>query len=362
MTGIRHILCLTLLCCVMAMAHADGLVRWLEQEHDFGTIHEENGKVSCTMRMVNDGDSALIITHVRSSCGCTAAGYDKTPIAPGDTTAITITYNPAARPGEFVKDVFVYTNGMPRRSSLSIRGTVIAQPETLSERYPLSAGALRLSGANIPLGELVRGRHRSSYLTTLNSSTTDTLVVSVGEMHAYLSASASPDTLAPGKVGALTVHFDTRKGPQWGLNIDTLTVISEPLHPSATAVSGTTHIYVMAQVLDDFGQLTDKQRAEAPIIETSTDKLMFGSDALTATMTVSNSGKKPLELRRLWTSEPGVSIDCDKTRIKPGKSATVSVTVDPSHLSHSLLNGQMTIVSNSPSRQSIAVRLVGEFK
>ena len=138
--------CLTALMCTAMLAHADGIVRWLEMQHEFGTIHEEDGKVSCTMRLVNDGDSELIITQVRTSCGCTAAGYDKAPIAPGDTARITITYDPVARPGEFSKDVFVYTNGTPRRSGVSIHGVVIAQPETLSEFYPVAVGAMRKSG------------------------------------------------------------------------------------------------------------------------------------------------------------------------------------------------------------------------
>ena len=347
MTRLRHI-CLMALVCATLLAHADGIVRWLEMRHDFGTIHEEDGKVSCTMRLVNDGDSELIITQVRTSCGCTAAGYDKAPIAPGDTARITVTYDPVARPGEFNKDVFVYTNGSPRRSGVSIHGTVIAQPETLSEFYPVAAGAMRMTGASVPLGELTKGRKRSSYLTTVNTSTSDTLLVSVKGSQPHLKAAAAPDTLPPGKVGAVTVFFDTRLAPQWGLNIDTVTVITEPLHPSATAVAGTANVYVMAQVLDDFTQLTDKQRAEAPIIEVSTNKLMFTRDTLTASLTVTNAGQKPLELRRVWTAEPGMS-------------ATVTVTVDPSQLSQHLLNGRMTIVSNDPTRQSLTVRLVGEL-
>ena len=155
--------------------------------------------------------------------------------------------------------------------------------------------------------------------------------------------------------------FDTRQSQLWGLSIDTLTVITEPLHPSPTAVAGTAHVHVMAQVLDDYSQLTDQQRRDAPVIKVSTDKLMFARDALSATMTVTNTGKKPLELRRVWTAEPGVSISCDKTRLKHGKQATITITIAPTQVSRPLLNGHMTIVSNDPSQQSLTVRLVGEI-
>lgn len=361
MTAKRYIV-LLLLMCVLVVAHGQGEVHWLEMEHDFGLIHEEDGKVSCAMRMVNTGDSALIITHVRTSCGCTASDYDKSPIAPGDTTSIRITFDPAARPGEFVKNVFVYTNGSPRRSSVEIRGQVIAKPETLSEFYPVTVGALRMTNASVPLGELTRGRKRSSYLTVLNSSTTDTLLVSVAGSKPHLKAAAAPDTLPPGIVGAVTVFFDSNVAPLWGLNIDTLTIVAEALHPSPTALSGMTQVQVMAQVLDDFSGLSDKALKQAPAIEVSTDKLMFSPQALTATLTITNAGKQPLELRRLWTAEPGVTIATDRTKVKRGKQATVTVTIDPSQLSQPLLNGRLTIVNNDPKQQSCHVRLVGEMK
>lgn len=357
----RRYIATLLVACTMLMCFGQGEVHWLEMEHDFGTIHEEDGKVSCSMRLVNTGDSALLITHVRTSCGCTASDYDKSPIAPGDTSSIRITYDPTARPGEFVKNVFVYTDGNPRRSSLEIRGKVIAQPTTLSEFYPVTVGALRMTNASIPLGELTRDRKRSSYLTVLNSSTTDTLLVSVLGSKPHIKAAATPDTLPPGAVGAVTVFFDSSKAPLWGLNTDTLTVMSEALRPSATALAGMTHIQVMAQVLDDFSKLSEKARQQAPVIEVSTDKLMFTAQEPTATFTITNTGRQPLELRRIWTAEPGIAIVCDHTKVKSGKQATVTVTIDPNALGKTLLNSRLTIVSNAPQQQSCHVRLVGEL-
>ena len=86
--------------CTLA-AWSQGEVRWLEQQHDFGTIQEVDGKVSTTMRLVNTGDSALVITRVQSTCGCTATDYTRQLIVPGDTGMVTLTYSPVGRPGEF---------------------------------------------------------------------------------------------------------------------------------------------------------------------------------------------------------------------------------------------------------------------
>jgi hypothetical protein len=89
----------------------EGVASWLETTHDFGTFEEKVKNVTCQIRFVNTGDSALVITNVRPTCGCTASEYPHDPIAVGDTASITLTYSAIGRPGQFSKDVFVYTNG-----------------------------------------------------------------------------------------------------------------------------------------------------------------------------------------------------------------------------------------------------------
>lgn len=93
-------------------------------EHDFGTIKETAGKVTHTFTVKNVGDAPLVITRVVASCGCTTPQFNKEPIAPGKTGEISVTYNPAGRPGPFVKTVAVYSNGKDGTFILRIKGTV----------------------------------------------------------------------------------------------------------------------------------------------------------------------------------------------------------------------------------------------
>src|SRR4051812_8640087 len=65
---------------------------WVKDIHDFGEIPQ--GKpVSVEFSFTNTGDAALLITDVKTSCGCTAPDYPKEPIAPGKTSTIKVTYN-----------------------------------------------------------------------------------------------------------------------------------------------------------------------------------------------------------------------------------------------------------------------------
>lgn len=93
-------------------------------EHDFGTIKESAGSVTHTFVVKNTGDAPLVITRVVASCGCTTPVFSKEPIAPGQTSKIEVTYNPAGRPGQFVKTVAVYSNGKDGTFTLRIKGVV----------------------------------------------------------------------------------------------------------------------------------------------------------------------------------------------------------------------------------------------
>ncbi|MCC8171924.1 MAG: DUF1573 domain-containing protein [Parabacteroides sp.] len=92
--------------------------------HDFGTIAENGGKVSHTFTIKNTGDAPLVITRVIASCGCTTPEWTKTPIEPGQTGEVKVTYNPARRPGPFAKTISVYSNGKDGNYILTIKGTV----------------------------------------------------------------------------------------------------------------------------------------------------------------------------------------------------------------------------------------------
>ena len=95
------------------------------KNHDFGTIKEANGPVSCTFEFTNTGDKPLLIIDATASCGCTRPEYPTKPIKPGKKGKIKVTYSPIGRPGAFKKTVKIKTNGKERTTTLRIEGAVI---------------------------------------------------------------------------------------------------------------------------------------------------------------------------------------------------------------------------------------------
>ncbi len=119
---------LTAMCLFVGIAFAQvgkgAAISFPKAEHDFGTIKEVNGKVSYTFTFKNTGNAPLVITRVVSACGCTTPQYDKEPIAPGAEGKIVVSFDPAGRPGQFVKTIAVYSNGQDGSYTIRIRGIV----------------------------------------------------------------------------------------------------------------------------------------------------------------------------------------------------------------------------------------------
>lgn len=96
---------------------------WKSEQIDLGEIPQNKPK-SIDFEFKNTGKTAVIITNVKASCGCTATEYTKTPIQPGQTAKVTAVYNAAAK-GSFSKTVTVTTNADATPKTLTFKGTVI---------------------------------------------------------------------------------------------------------------------------------------------------------------------------------------------------------------------------------------------
>lgn len=97
------------------------VVNFAETSFDFGEI-KQGEKKTHTFTLKNDGKSALYIRNIKTSCGCTAAGYSKKAIAAGESTPIKITFNSRGKRGRQSKSITVITND-PKNSTSRLRIT-----------------------------------------------------------------------------------------------------------------------------------------------------------------------------------------------------------------------------------------------
>lgn len=78
-------------------------------EHDFGTI-AKGDVVKHAFSFKNNGEAPLMISDIKTTCGCTTPKYTKDPIAPGESGEILVQFNSAGKSGVINKKVTIYAN------------------------------------------------------------------------------------------------------------------------------------------------------------------------------------------------------------------------------------------------------------
>ena len=101
----------------------DAVISWKSDTIDVGQIPQGTPK-AIVYEFKNTGKTAVVITNVQGSCGCTATDYTKEPVQPGKSAKVTATYN-AANKGAFTKTVTVTTSAETAPKILTLKGTVI---------------------------------------------------------------------------------------------------------------------------------------------------------------------------------------------------------------------------------------------
>ena len=109
-----------------------------EKQFEFGDINQGE-KVSKKFVFRNTGTEPLMILNVQTTCGCTASDWPKSPLAPGDSSSIQVTFNSAKKQGRINKIITVYSNSQTPEEKLKITGNVLlpstpAQPEGIEKK------------------------------------------------------------------------------------------------------------------------------------------------------------------------------------------------------------------------------------
>ncbi|MBB4038295.1 hypothetical protein GGR21_004227 [Dysgonomonas hofstadii] len=137
---------------------ASSTLSFEERTHDFGKIEEKDGRVSHTFNFKNTGSQPVVINNIVTGCGCVSNEYSKEPIQPGATGKIVISYNPAYRPGNFSREITIFSNNGDYVNWVTIKGEVIPFEHPVEEDYPYAFGdGLYLSLKTLAFGRIPVG-------------------------------------------------------------------------------------------------------------------------------------------------------------------------------------------------------------
>jgi hypothetical protein len=110
-------------------AQAQAKIEFKSETIDYGQIEKGSDGLR-VFEFTNTGDQELVISDVKSSCGCTVPEKPKEPIAPGATGEIKVKYD-TKRVGPIRKTVTVYSNADQPIKALKIKGQVLDNKSVL---------------------------------------------------------------------------------------------------------------------------------------------------------------------------------------------------------------------------------------
>ena len=322
--------------------------------HDFGTIRETDGRVSHTFTGTNRGERPVVLLDVVTSCGCTVPEFSKKPILPGESTQITVTYDPANRPGGFIKELTVYSVERRKLATLMIEGDVVPRPKSIEELFPVDAGGgVRLSTSLASFSYLPVGRESHAAVEVINTANKPvTLRLHPTLRSGYLRLTA-PARLAPNERAAIDLAYLVPAGaPYYGTLNDAFEVV-------VGGRSSGTRLTAHALSVDDPAAL---QGAPAPAMQLSTNILKFGtvkhgSPVEKQHFRLTNTGSGELLVRAVECKGSIETSLRGGERIAAGGTLTVEVTIRPGEADYGPLLDRLSIFTNDPQHPMRQLRV-----
>lgn len=143
-----------------------------------GTIQESDGVKEHTFWLRNAGQETVTLQQGYTSCGCTTIHLDKeAAVVPGDSTSVTLCFNPRGKGGEFEETgtvVYARTTHASAPTTkkyvnISLVGDCITSEETLMRQFPIAVSdSLRLSANRFDLGIMHVGESKERGVVILH--------------------------------------------------------------------------------------------------------------------------------------------------------------------------------------------------
>ncbi len=115
------------------------MIEFNETEHDFGTI--PNGiPVKTVFKYKNVGSSPLVVSDIKSTCGCTVPSDWTKEVMPGQTGQFTVEFNGKGNGNQVSKTITMTTNTEKGSEAVTIKAFVEADPNA-----PTKAGSATIN-------------------------------------------------------------------------------------------------------------------------------------------------------------------------------------------------------------------------
>ena len=320
---------------------------------DCGNVLYES-PVTAKFELRNKGND-LIIDTVRTSCDCVVADYPKGTIAKGDNFMVEVTFD-ARQLGHFYKEAAIYSNASDKPFYLTMKGVVVDHVTDFTGVYDYALGDVRADKNNIEFDDVNLGEMPTQKIHFVNNGTTNITPV-VMHLPNYLTADVSPETVAPGHAGTVSITLNSSKLRSYGLTQSSVYLGMFP----GDKVGEDKEISVSAVLLPEFWNMSETQRLNAPVMKLSAETLDLGEfgdkDEKDGTIIIENKGRSRLNISSMQMFTAGLKVRLNKSRLDPGESARLKITAYKKHLKNARSKPRVLMITNDPNKSKVVIHV-----
>lgn len=181
-----------------------------------GRLCEDDTPSTYHFRFENRGDSPLVITDVRTSCGCLRAIFSRRPVPAGARGQIDVTFDPENQAGSLNRRIYVYTNASATHPSarLTLCGEVLPTREHWSHYRVVLSPFLRARRAKVVFRQMSRSQQLTERIECVNTGQKPLRLTTVAsKCPQFVSFRTEPEVIAPGQIADLEITINGKVAP-----------------------------------------------------------------------------------------------------------------------------------------------------
>jgi hypothetical protein len=305
--------------------------------------------VTATFEMRNKGLRKLVIQDVQPDCNCTKVEYPKGEIGIGDKFTIRMTYD-ARMLGHFNKQAAIISNGSKEPVYITMTGVVLADLMDYSGSYPYDFGGLLSDANELEFDNVKKGDQLTCEMRIMNNSSS-VMQPNVLHLPPYLSATAFPELLNPGRSGKIVFTLNSEKIRDYGLT-QTSVFLAQQL---GQKVKSDIEVGVSAVLLPPVKQM---ENAPQLVLSDTTLVLDFGGRSKkSGDIELTNIGHSRLDITSLQMFTRGLKVTLGKSRLMPGESTKLKITGVAADLKKARTAPRVLMITNDPKLSKVVITI-----
>ena len=310
--------------------------------------------VTAVFELKNKGIRKLRIDEVKADCACTAIDYPKQEIGMNEKFTIRMTYD-ARMLGHFDKQAAIYSNGSKKPVYIRMKGVVVTDIQDFEGSYPIEMGDLRTDRRDIEFDDVNKGDHPTQELHIFNNGTG---IFHPNLMHLppYLTALVTPERLAPGHAGKITITLNSELIHDYGLTQTTVYLAANP----GDKISQDKEMTVSTILLPGFDTMSPESRLTAPKLQLSKEAvdIVFGNKGKKSDIIdLTNTGQTELTIRSLQMFTGGLKISLGKRSLQPGETTRLKITAQRDELRKVRTQPRILMITNDPGKPKVVINI-----